>query len=82
MAIDSKYHNAISDGTSVNVKTENLKALVFNKENYVYFKNFLKKMKLVKYGNIDNYTESFMDVVKKINACLPKKDRLYERELS
>ncbi|ORD92949.1 hypothetical protein A0H76_2903 [Hepatospora eriocheir] len=39
-------------------------------------------MKLVKYGNIDNYTESFMDIAKKMNACLSKKDRLPERELS
>ncbi|ORD97963.1 hypothetical protein HERIO_219 [Hepatospora eriocheir] len=39
-------------------------------------------MKLVKYGNIDNYTESFMDITKKMNACLPKKDRLPERKLS
>ncbi|ORE00505.1 hypothetical protein A0H76_437 [Hepatospora eriocheir] len=39
-------------------------------------------MKLTKYGNIDNYTESFLNIAEKMNACLHKKDRLPERELS
>ncbi|ORD98736.1 hypothetical protein A0H76_1986 [Hepatospora eriocheir] len=65
MAVDPKYHSLISSGCTINTKIDNLKTLVFNEENYVYLKDFLKRMKLTKYDNIDNYTESFLNIVEK-----------------
>ncbi|KRH93874.1 hypothetical protein M153_505000626, partial [Pseudoloma neurophilia] len=77
---NERYHEVLEKGTSVEEKIKKLKESVYNENLKTRTFEKLDQLTVGKFESIRGYATEFERLVKKINLCLPKIEKLTKRE--